>query len=401
MANNDFSLDDLTTPLTVEDVKASVYAVLAALGVNTTVWKPGAVVRTMIAALAIVVASLSQLVALVARGGFLDLAEGAWLRLKARYDYGVEWNGPTFATGTVTLNNSGGGIYSFGPDEIIFVNTVTGKEYRNVGAVEIGALQTGIQVAIRAVEAGSASNALPGEIAFGSPVLGVEIEQNAAVIGADGEDDLELRERARDRLGALSPNGPRDAYAYIAKSATRADGTPIGITRVAARPDGRGGINVYVATSTGGVTGTAGDLDTDLGRVDDAIQRNAVPLCVTASVHSATSQVIDITATVWLFATANLTAAQVIEAIEAEIIEFFRGVPIGGYDANEGGGFVYHSALEGIITRARRDVKDPASPRLGVFRTVLSEPSGDVAIGPAAVPTLGTLNITVNIVASS
>src|SRR5690606_13147343 len=100
--------------------------------------------RTVIAAVAVIIAALSQLIALIARGGYLDLAEGAWLRLKARYDYGIEWQGPTFAGGKVTLNNTGGGIYSFGPDEIVLINTATGKEYRNVEAVEIGALQTGI-----------------------------------------------------------------------------------------------------------------------------------------------------------------------------------------------------------------------------------------------------------------
>jgi hypothetical protein len=90
-------LDELTTPLTTDQVKARIYATLASVGVSTTSWKPGAVVRTMIAACAIVMAALSELTANIARSGFLELAEDKWLALVAHHVYGVDKVYATFA----------------------------------------------------------------------------------------------------------------------------------------------------------------------------------------------------------------------------------------------------------------------------------------------------------------
>jgi uncharacterized phage protein gp47/JayE len=392
-----FSLDELTTPLTVDQVRKSIYDVLAAIGVNTTAWKPGAVVRTMIAAAAIILASLSALTALIARGGFLDLAEGAWLRLKAFYDYGVEWNGPSFATGDITLNNTAGGVYTYDPDDLILVNTATGKSYRNVNPVSIGALQTGITVTIRAVESGSASTALPGEIAFGSPVLGVNIVQTATITGADGEDDPSLRARSRERTGALSPNGPQDAYAYVAKSAKRADGTPIGVTRVNAKRDGVGGIDVYVASDIGAIPGTVGNLATDLGVVDEEMQRKSTPLTVTLRTHAATAVPVDVLGGVWIFASAGYTVDQVRAAVQGELIEFFRTAPIGGFS----GGYIYRDAILAVIGRARVNALDPKSPRLGIFRVEIPVPAANIPLSPDEFPVLGSYNLGVNLVANT
>ena len=60
-----YSLAELTTPLTADEVEAALYAALAARGAKTTAWKPGAVVRTIIAGVAIVLAAFSSLVAAI------------------------------------------------------------------------------------------------------------------------------------------------------------------------------------------------------------------------------------------------------------------------------------------------------------------------------------------------
>jgi hypothetical protein len=391
-----FSLDELTTPLTFDEARKSIYDVLAAIGVTTTGWKPGAVVRTMIAAWAIMIASLSVLISLIARGGFLDLAEGPWLRLKAFHDYDVEWQGPGFASGDIVLNNTGGGVYNYDPDDLMLINTATGKSYRNVNAVSIGALQTGIVVTIKAVESGSASTALPGEIAFGSPVLGVNIVQTATIVGSDGEDDPALRQRARESTGALSPNGPADAYAAVAKATKRADGTFVGVTRVTPQRDLLGGLDVYVASDTGGIPGAVGNLATDLGLVDEEMQRKATPITVTLRTHSAAAVPINITGQVWIFQSSGYTVAQVQDAVQAELIAFFKGSPIGGFEGN-----IYHDALRGVIGRARANAADPASPRLGIFRTELTTPAADTALAVSAFPVLGTFALGVNLVADT
>lgn len=90
-------LEQLVLAWTVDDAKALIYDALTARGVNHASWKPGSVVRTLITAVAIIIAAASALTAALARAGFLDLAEGAWLTLKARYDYGVERDLGSFA----------------------------------------------------------------------------------------------------------------------------------------------------------------------------------------------------------------------------------------------------------------------------------------------------------------
>ena len=77
-------LDDLTTPLTVDECKAAIYATIEARGTSTTAWEPGAVARTIIAGVSIVLAAMSVLIALIAKSGFLSLSEGDWLTVVAR-----------------------------------------------------------------------------------------------------------------------------------------------------------------------------------------------------------------------------------------------------------------------------------------------------------------------------
>jgi hypothetical protein len=99
--------DALITPLSFDEIRASIYNVLAATGVTTSTWKPGAVVRTIISGVAIVLAGLSAFIALLAASAFLPLATGEWLRLVALYVFNVVRIEATFATGSVTLVNNG------------------------------------------------------------------------------------------------------------------------------------------------------------------------------------------------------------------------------------------------------------------------------------------------------
>ena len=134
-----YSLATLTTALTADEVEAAIYDAVEARGAKTSAWKPGAVVRTIIAGVSIVLAAFSSLIALVAAGGFLELATGDWLTLVARYVFGVERIGATFATGTVTLTNGSGTPYSGGADDLIVQNSTTDAVYRSTGAWSVAA----------------------------------------------------------------------------------------------------------------------------------------------------------------------------------------------------------------------------------------------------------------------
>lgn len=383
-----FDFAELVKPATAEEVVAKYYQILGAIGVTTTQWAPGAVVRTYITGTSILVSALSEVMALIARSGFLEFSEGDWLTQVAHYVYGVDRIAATFATGKVTLTNTGGGLYSLGAGDLIVINPTTNKTYRNQGAFTLNPMTTVSDIAIEATEAGADSTSAAGTITgLVTTLLGVTVTNPSAVVGQDTEADPSVRDRCYTKLGSLSPFGPWDAYRYAATNATRADGSNCGVTRTQNDRDGYGNQWTYVATDAGGVPGTVGDLDTDLGCVDDAIQRKAAPLCVTAYTVAATEVGIGVTYECWMYNTASYTPAQAVAIINDALTDFFAGLPIGGAVITPGSnGYVYRDAIIAAI--------DAAIPE--IFHVVVTVPSADVAlaIGEVAVsnPPSGTVH---------
>lgn len=374
------SLESLTTPLTVDEVKTAIYAALAANGVTTTSWKPGAVVRTMIAGVSIVIAALSRLQAEIAKSGFLELAEGAWLTLVALYVYNVERDEGAFATGEVTLVNTGGGVFAGDAGDLIFLNTATGKTYRNTGTYALGSGAT-ITIPVQAIELGTESNAAPGEIDdFETPLLAVTVSNAASVVGRDPEEDPELRTRCYEKTGVASPNGPWDAYSFFARSAVREDGSLIGVTRVRSIPDGNGNITVYVATGAGEVSDPA-----DVAAIDDTIQENVVPLGVTAVVQSAVPLLIPVTYELWVRNTSGLSDAQIQDAVSDALTTFVSGQPIGGNVISPATGKVYVSAIRTVIG---------ATQLVEIVRVDVTSPAADVDVDIDEAPVLGSISVT-------
>jgi hypothetical protein len=390
------SLDQLTKPLTVAECKKAIYDVLAAVGVSTTGWFSGAVIRTMIAAVAIVLAAFSRLQANIAKMGFLELAEGLWLTLVARYVYGVERIEATFATGEVTLTNTGGGEYPFGVDDLVFLNPTTKKTYRNISPGTVHALET-LTIAVRAVEAGSASIATPGTITqMETPLPGVTCTNAASVIGRDDELDPDLRLRCSEKLGALSPNGPADAYAFVARNAKFVDGASVGVTRLRVVRDGFGNVYVYCATDAGVLSGTVGDLTTPLGIVDEAIQTQTVPLSVTGHVASATPVAIPVIYQAWVYDTVGISVDDFATKAAQKLALFMAAQPVGGNVIGFALGKVYDEGIKGAILDAGKVGTDPKQSE--VFRVELITPSGDTSLQANEVPVLGGITASVFLV---
>lgn len=385
------TLDELTTPLTRTEIEAAIYAAIEARGVKTSSWKPGAVARTIVAGVALVLSAFSSLQQKIAESGFLQLAEGDWLTIVAREVYGVERNTGTFAAGNVTFDNTGGGVYSPGVGDVIVLNSTTGKTYRNTEAFTLAAFETGKSVAVEAVEIGADSTAAPGDIdTLETVLLGVTVTNPTALVGKDPETDAELRTRCLAKTGTLSPNGPADAYRYLALSAETDDGVSAGVTRVTTTADGEGNVTVYVATATGPVAGSIGDTTTPLGAVDEAIQTQAVPLAVTATVLSATANTIAITYEVWVRSTIGLTVAEIDALVSTALATFLSAQPIGGSRKVPGGGFVFVDALEGVIAEAVGTAY--------LIDLVITVPAADVSIAASEAPVLGTVTPTINLV---
>lgn len=385
------NLDELTTPLTKDEIEDSIYAAIEARGTKTTSWQEGAIARTIIAGASIIMAAFSKLQATLAKSGFLELAEGSWLSLVALYVFGVTRNAGTFAAGEIEFNNGGGGVFSFGVGDVVAFNPATDKTYRNTEAFSLAALETGVLVDFEAVELGSGSTSAAGDITtLETTLLGVTITNPVAFVGADEETDPQLRVRATEKTGTLSPNGPADAYRYVARNAVKTDGTSAGVTRVTTVADGSGNVTVYIATATGGVTGTDGDPSTALGAVAEAIATQAEPLAVTATVISATPVDVNATYQAWVKGTIGLTSPELQTKIALALATAIALLPIGGLRKVPGTGYVFKEWVEGVIKGAIGSDS--------LIDLTVTLPAANVALAASEVPVSGAVIATVNIV---
>jgi len=386
------SLKDLTKPATSAEVQKIIYELLARVGISTTSWFAGSVVRTLVTVVSIVFAACSSLIASIATGGFLELASGRWLDLVAYYVFGVTRNPSTKATGFVTLTNTGGGQFlNVAPGDLVVTSPTTGKSYRNTVMFSLGALAT-VTVAVESFEFGRAATALPGTVTtLSTSLIGVTVTNSAAIVGSDEESDSSLRERCLAKLGALSPNGPSDAYLYLARSATRSDGSVIGVTRADQVKDGFGNLTFYFATDSGGVAGPVSTVGTDLQIVDDLLQRKAAPLGITLHTESATPVEIAVVGEAWIYSTANLTPSEAEAALEAAYVAFMSTQPVSGHKLpGLGGGKIYLDAIRSIF--------GAAIARNQLVHAVLSTPPADVSLAIGEVPIAGNVSFTVHIV---
>lgn len=386
-----YSIQDLVTPVTYEEAKESFYEALAIVGVDTTMWKPLGVYRTIIAAAAIMFSVASVLVSKIAGAGWYELATGAWLTLVARYQYGVIRVEPSFAQGPIIFTNTGGGNYNIVPGEVVLQNALTLVEYTNLTAFTVppGSVGTptvvtlddlGNPILFRAVVAGSASTSGRGQITkFSAPLNLVTCTNDLALVGLDEEGDPSVRTRCAEKLGARTANGPEDTYASVARAVKRADGTPIGLNRIAVTKDGKGGVFIATASATGQIAGTANDNATDLGRINDAIQKTCAPLSVTAVTSSKAGYAINYTYELWMLDNSGLTPAQVQALVETTVPQKLAEVPIGGHVIDGEPGTVYQDYLRSMIENVRPEI----------FRVVLTVPAADVLIPVERPPIAG------------
>ena len=375
--------DELVQPVTATEVENGIYQIYGSVGLDTSSWKSGAVVRTITNAFAVVLSALSELQARIAKSGFLALAEEDWLTIVAFYVYGVERYEATFALGEVTLVNAGGGVYNFDADDLIFGNADTGKTYRNSAPVSIAAGATVTNVPIHAVEAGTDSNAEIGKITvMVTTVTGVTVTNPIAAAGQNQESDAALRARCSAKLGSLSPNGPWDAYTYAVRNATRADGTNLGITRTRIITDGYGNVFVYMATASGTVP------TTDVAIAQTAIELNAEPLAVNATAYSATAKTIAVAYTAYMYNTSGYTDDQVRSLIETNLTDWLSQQPIGGNLVDgDATGRIYRDKIIAVIGDTLPEI----------FHVTLSVPASDTTLTASevaifAAPFVGTIN---------
>lgn len=373
-------LSDLISTVEPEEAYQTELTGAAALGLTTSTWQSGDPTRTTFRVFGSLVSLWSKIAVNAIKGGLLDYSSGGWLTLLAPNMHGVSRIPQTAATCTVRLTNAGGGVYPITAGAITVAASSTGKTYRTQNTGTLNALDT-LDLTVLAEEPGSDSSAGIGEIdTLVSPTLiGVTVANTTVAVGSDEETDAELKIRCRESLAALSPDGPSAAYAFIARSALRTDGTAIGVTRV------------RVSSADGEVTVLLADPDgapepADVDRIDDLIQTQVVPLGVTATVSAASGSTIAIVYTAFVPTATGASDAEIKAQILTSLEQYFATIPIGGFPtAVPATGKVYHDLLRARISDAVAEI----------FSVTLSTPPADVSMTSSTVGILGTVTGTI------
>jgi len=262
----------------------------AAVGLPVTSWRTGDPTLTLYQNEAETLDTLEDYVIDIAKSANLSTAEeGDWLDLLAEDVYGVPPAAATYAHPTITLRNTGGGVYPLEVGDLTVKSSFSGKTYHNTalgrtsGDVDTLVLGPGAELTydLEADEAGSASSVIAGDLdSLVTTLEGVVIVASTAGVATDKSSPEQIKGTCRETLGALSPNGPPDAYAYVCKASTLTGSTEV--TRASADEDRTdGNVYVYVAGNAGAVT------DTSVDACQLACERWATPLCLKVNVASA------------------------------------------------------------------------------------------------------------------
>jgi hypothetical protein len=269
------------------------------LGLPVTSWRSGDPTKSLYHYMAEKLATLDTVQATHIKNSWLSSAvtdanesgTSEWLKILAYEVYGVTATEATYATPTCTLTNTGGGFYVVDVGDLTYRASGIDKTYHNTTG---GTLSAGVTLAFDLVadEAGSDSTVGVDEVdELVTTLLGVEVVSSTAAVANDEQAPDAIAEQCRATLGALSPDGPPDAYEYVVRNADLTGVTDI--TKAKATGDSTTGIvTVYVAGPSGPVAGAS------VTAAQAAIDIWATPLCITATVANATGVTLNVTATV-------------------------------------------------------------------------------------------------------
>ncbi len=354
-------------------------SVARALGLPVTTWETGDPTRSLYMYLAEALNALEGSVAEYIKAGFLSSASGDWLKVLAWEVFGVEALEATYGTPTVTITNTKAGSYGIGPGDLTVSCSLTGKTYHSTSgpldpttmAPIAGNITGGMTVVFELVadEPGSDSNASANQIdTFVTTFLGLQIVSSTASIGQDEQSEDSIKTQCASTLGALSPNGPADAYEYVCRNPDLT-GT-LEITRARSVDDSdTGDVTVFLASASGPVSSDG------VTAAQNACEQWATPLCITPTAQSSSTLVVNVAAVMLGDLPSNFAALAT-----AAMQTLFPSLDIGDAD-----GYLLDPTT---ITTAIRN----AVPACTGFASY--SPNSPVSIPPGFVPTLGTVSIT-------
>jgi hypothetical protein len=338
------SVQQLLVPVTATQARSNAVTALVAMGIRADLWRVGGSMSTMLTVITAAYANFTVLFAQAIASGFLTTASGGWLSLLAFYVYGVTRPVATFATGALTLTNTGGGVFNYPVGAATFLDSTSGQTYTNQSVIALGALSAQT-INIQCTVSGSIGNAPPGEIdTLQTAMQNVTCGNAAAIAGSDALSDPGLVALCLAKLGALSVRGPRNAYAFAITVALNAvTGAPVNINRQSiSRSSHTGTVTIVVASPSGSpdpndVAGVVTSIESGVPGLSPPFS-GVRPDCVTVNVSGATEVPYAQTLTVWAEAEPGLTAAALATQVGTALTAWLSNYPVGGVTTDQGTG---------------------------------------------------------------
>lgn len=353
-------LAQLLTAPTAASTRAAAVGILESIGIPASSWRSGGVASSLLTATTSVFASvIASLVTTALAAPFLPISPPPWISILAKYVYGVIPVEATFASGTVSLTNPGGGTYNIKAGQLAVANSFTGTVYTNVAPFTLGPTTTLAGVEVQANILGSVGNASAGP-GLGSidtvvstnlfPGVVVTVVNLAPVEGLDGDLPTVIRQKCLAAIAARSYFGPNGAYQNAIVQAR--NGTqPVNVNRWSIVNDpSTGEITAYLASPAGAPTAL------DVAAVQVAIDLLAQPQGITATATPCT--VIPLSAapqtvTVWATGAGIVDPIALLADIEAAIDDALAVYPISGLATPPSTqGYLYASFLDGVVKSA-------------------------------------------------
>lgn len=368
------TVQQLLAPMTATQIRASIVLVLQSLGMQPQNWAQGGIASTALTGTANILATLSSQLSSAIAQQWNPTASGGGLQLLSQYFYGLTPPQATFASGSVVLTNTGGGVYSYGIGQAAFQSTVKNAggqypQYTNTAAFTLGAgspsSPTTVTVPVQCTVIGSQGNSSPGFVTLlVTQMLGVTCTNPNAILGLDALSDPALRTLNANSLGVRgSAYGPRSAYGYAIQAAVNSvSGLPVNVNRWSISVSSHTGeVTIYVASPSGTV------LTTDLEGISNSIEALARPEGVTVlpglpgyPSAPASATVVNYTPAITcnVLAPQGTTAASLQTTIANALSAWFSGAsnPIGGLtasdDANANFTGIFESGVSGVVAVA-------------------------------------------------
>lgn len=287
------TLAELLTPVTVDEAKALILALLEAVGFPATAWQRFSVPRTFVAMISELYSDSRTGFTNIVMSRLLDLATGDALTALAKHFFNIDRALATPTVGTFLLTDTGGAPYDIEIGQVLVRDLATNKLYRNTSAGTLGINGTR-ELQFTAEGTGSSYNiGSNATLDFAETLEGVEVTNPSigstgtwiTTSGTDDQTDSSLREACKARWATLGA-GTADAY-----KAWAIEGAPT-LTKVRVYVDSPGSVRVILATDSGGASTEEEDA------ADENVQLKRPVGLRAVNVYAATSNVTTINATV-------------------------------------------------------------------------------------------------------